>query len=108
MNAELKRKLANYESRSQAGTNVAPSASTSSYSAVASQLSRGTSVQSNLTSTARLPTPTTAKTHAVAAGENPTVIAKRYGISVAALLSANPGLDAKRMRVGQTLNIPSH
>jgi LysM repeat protein len=107
-NAELKRKLAHYESRSQAATNVVPSASTSSYSSVASQLSRGTSVQSNLDSTARLPTPTMVKPHSVTAGENPTVIAKKYGVSVAALLAANPGLDAKRLRIGQTLNIPAH
>lgn len=107
-NAELKRKLASYESRSQTATNVVPSTSTSSYSSVASQLSRGTSVQSNLTSTARLPAPTTVKTHPVTAGENPTVIAKKYGVSVAALLAANPGLDAKRLRIGQTLNVPAH
>ena len=106
-NAELRRKLAYYEGRSQAATNVVPSPPTSNYSSSASQVSRGTSVQSNLTSTARQPATTTMKTHSVKSAETPTVIAKKYGVSVSALMAANPGVDAKRLRPGQTLNIPA-
>ncbi|HYG35771.1 MAG TPA: LysM peptidoglycan-binding domain-containing protein [Clostridia bacterium] len=47
------------------------------------------------------------RTHKVAPGETPTVIARRYGIKVESLLAANPGLNARRMRAGQTLYIPS-
>jgi len=51
-------------------------------------------------------TGTTARTHLVAAGETAVRIARRYGISLDALLAANPGLEPRRMRVGQVLNIP--
>ena len=48
-----------------------------------------------------------ARTHLVASGETAVRIAHRYGISLDALLAANPGLEPKRMRVGQVLNIPA-
>jgi LysM repeat protein len=49
---------------------------------------------------------TTSRTHTVVAGETAVRIARRYGISLDALLAANPGLEPRRMRVGQVLNIP--
>jgi LysM repeat protein len=49
----------------------------------------------------------TSHTHMVAAGETAVRIARRYGVSLDALLAANPGLEPRRMRVGQALNIPS-
>jgi LysM repeat protein len=48
-----------------------------------------------------------ARMHTVKAGENPTAIARKYGVKLDALMAANPGLDPKRMKAGQTLNIPS-
>jgi LysM repeat protein len=50
---------------------------------------------------------TTPRTHTVAAGETAVRIARRYGISLDALLAANPGLEPRRMRVGQVLTVPS-
>jgi tetratricopeptide (TPR) repeat protein len=47
------------------------------------------------------------RTHQVQAGETPTAIARRYNIKTEALLAANPGLDPRRMKVGQKLSIPS-
>jgi tetratricopeptide (TPR) repeat protein len=47
------------------------------------------------------------RTHTVKAGENPSAIAKQYGVKLDALMAANPRLDPKRLKVGQTLNIPS-
>lgn len=47
------------------------------------------------------------KTYTVKAGETPAAIARKYGIKVDALMAANPKLDARRMRVGQTLAIPA-
>jgi LysM repeat protein len=47
-----------------------------------------------------------ARTHAVKAGETPSSIARQYGVKVDALMAVNPGLEARKMRVGQTLNIP--
>ncbi len=46
------------------------------------------------------------RTHTIGAGENFTVIARRYGITVGALQEANPGVDSRRIRPGQTLRIP--
>jgi membrane-bound lytic murein transglycosylase D len=50
---------------------------------------------------------TAARTHRVARGETMGHIAQRYGVSVAALRSANSGVDPRRMRVGQTLRVPA-
>jgi LysM repeat protein len=47
------------------------------------------------------------KTHTVRARETPAAIARKYGIRVDALMSANPRLDARRMQIGQTLAIPA-
>jgi membrane-bound lytic murein transglycosylase D len=46
-----------------------------------------------------------AQRHQVRQGENLTVIARRHGVSVAALRSAN-GIRGDRIRAGQTLRIP--
>ena len=51
------------------------------------------------------PAPVT-RTHTVKAGETPYAIARRYGVPPAALLAANPGLDPRRLKVGQVLNVP--
>lgn len=47
------------------------------------------------------------RTHTVKAGETPFAISRQYRIKLGLLLSANPGLDPKRIRIGQVLNIPS-
>lgn len=44
--------------------------------------------------------------HTVESGETPTHIARRYGISVSALMEANGITDARRIQVGQRLSIP--
>lgn len=46
------------------------------------------------------------RVHVVQPGETPSSIARRYGVSVQALLEANPGLEPRRMRIGQKINIP--
>ena len=46
------------------------------------------------------------RTHVVQAGETPAAIARKYGIRLDALMSANPGLDPRKLRVGQTVNVP--
>jgi LysM repeat protein len=52
------------------------------------------------------PVPATGRTHTVQAGETPMAIARKYGVKLDDLLRANPGLDAKRLRPGKTLNLP--
>jgi LysM repeat protein len=43
----------------------------------------------------------------VQSGETPSSIARKYGIKLETLMAANPGLNPTRLRIGQTLNIPS-
>jgi len=52
------------------------------------------------------PAPDATKAHTVKDRETPTSIARRYGIKVDALLAANPTVDPRRLRPGQTLKIP--
>lgn len=52
------------------------------------------------------PAASKSRTHSVRAGESPYSIAKRYGVKLDALLAANPKIDPKRLKVGQTMNIP--
>ena len=47
------------------------------------------------------------RTHRVRSGETPTTIAKKYSVSVNALLKANPRLEPRRMKPGDTLTIPA-
>lgn len=55
---------------------------------------------------AKAPAPTS-RTHTVKAGEIPEAIARRHSVKLEALLAANPGLDPKRLKIGQVLNIPA-
>jgi len=45
--------------------------------------------------------------HTVKAGETPTLIARKYGVKVEALMAANAGLDPRHLRIGQALIIPA-
>ena len=47
------------------------------------------------------------KTHTVVSGDTPASIARKYSIKLSALMAANPRLDPKRLRLGQTINIPA-
>ncbi|MBI4324765.1 MAG: LysM peptidoglycan-binding domain-containing protein [Chloroflexi bacterium] len=56
----------------------------------------------------KAPPPTQApRTHVVKSGDNPTIIARKYGITVSVLMAANPGLDARKLKIGQVLTIPA-
>ena len=59
--------------------------------------------------TSRPPSTPTAsqRTHTVKAGETPSLIARKYGVKVEALMLANPRLDPRRLQVGQALVIPA-
>ena len=46
------------------------------------------------------------RTHIVKAGESPILIARKYGVKLEALKSANPKLDPRHLQVGQALIIP--
>jgi LysM repeat protein len=49
-----------------------------------------------------------ARTHTIRSGETLSHLARQYSVSVAEIERANPGLDARRIRVGQTIRIPGN
>ncbi len=49
----------------------------------------------------------TAHTYSIKSGDTPTALAKKFGVSVNALMAANPQVNAKHLHVGQVLNIPA-
>ncbi len=48
-----------------------------------------------------------AKTHVVAKGESLAIIARKYHVSLASLQAANPGVNSSKLRVGQSISLPS-
>ena len=46
------------------------------------------------------------KTHVVLKGESLAIIARKYHVSLPALEAANPGVNPKKLRVGQPVNLP--
>ena len=46
------------------------------------------------------------RTHTVRAGETPSLIARRYGVKLEALMAVNPKLDPRRLQIGQAVIIP--
>jgi LysM repeat protein len=48
------------------------------------------------------------RTHTVKSGDTLTSIAGRYGVKLDALTAVNPGLDPRKMRIGQTINVPAN
>jgi len=57
--------------------------------------------------TPTLPSPVASRKHEVQSGENPTAIARRYGIQLQELYAANPGLNPSKLQIGQELIIPT-
>jgi tetratricopeptide (TPR) repeat protein len=47
------------------------------------------------------------RVHVITSGETLAQIARRYNVKLSALQSANPSMDARRLRPGQTLVIPA-
>jgi LysM repeat protein len=53
------------------------------------------------------PAAATPRTHTVVAGETAAGIARKYGVKLSALQTANPGVNLSRINTGQALNLPS-
>jgi len=53
-----------------------------------------------------LPNRSNGKTHTVRAGDTAFSIARNYRVRLEALLAANPNVDARRLKIGQTISIP--
>lgn len=47
------------------------------------------------------------RTHTVKPNETPSSIARSYGVRLDGLLAANPGLNPRKLKVGQALNLPA-
>lgn len=111
-NVALRRQLAALQAQIAARTNSAtarpnliPAPRAEQVSATRSLGPTASLSSSHLTSpvpTARL------RAHTVKSGETPMSIARSYQVRLDILMAANPGLDARRMRIGQTVNIPAH
>ena len=52
------------------------------------------------------PLPAKPRLHTVAPRETLAAIARKYDVSLSALVAANPGLNPKKLRVGQSINLP--
>jgi LysM repeat protein len=57
----------------------------------------------------RSPTPAPAgpRTHVIKPGETPSVIARSYGVKLDKLMAANPSLDPRKLRPGQSIVVPA-
>lgn len=53
------------------------------------------------------PAATSVELYSVQTGDTTARIARRFGIPIQALLEANPGLDPRRLKVGQQITIPA-
>lgn len=53
------------------------------------------------------PPPSSTRVHRVRSGETPSSIAKSYKIPLSSLMRANPRLEARRMRAGDSILIPA-
>jgi LysM repeat protein len=53
------------------------------------------------------PLPPASRAHVIKPGETPSAIAKMYGVRLEKLMAANPSLDPRKLRPGQTLTIPA-
>lgn len=104
-NRRLKEELERWRTgagvRNGAGTESSP-AQTQPRARTEPTVGRGTG-QSQTAATNR---PATTRTYRVETGDTPASIARKYRISADALLAANPGLNPRRLQVGQSLNIP--
>ena len=50
--------------------------------------------------------PTAATEYKIAKGDTLSGLAKKFGVSLKAIMDANPGVDPTRLRTGQSINIP--
>lgn len=83
-------------------------ATTQNTTATTTQLSAGTLPRTPSPAPNNHPSPPAGatRTHTVQNGDTLASIARKYGVKLDALTAANPNVDARKLRVGQTLNIP--
>lgn len=87
-------------------TNTITASTRNDASSATTRANSSTAARTNGYFTSRNTTVGSARTHVVASGDTPASIARRYNIKLSALESANPTMDARRLRIGQVLLIP--
>jgi len=106
-NAQLKSQLEAWVAyaTNRAGAVMPPAAPTNRTIAV--MAGAGPAARNPGAGSATLAPPAAPRSHKVQSNETPERIARKYGISTKALLDANPGVDARRLKIGQVLNLPA-
>jgi LysM repeat protein len=108
---EENEKWSAYAARLQIVTNQAPapavSARTLPVGSMAQSANSARVKTASPVSTSQAVTSVSSRTHTVKSGDTPSLIARKYGVRLDALMAANPSLDPHRLRVGQRLRIPS-
>jgi LysM repeat protein len=94
----------------QSALRTDPPALQTSIGAVTRQPANDLTAQNPGSASSGAATPTTRiakpRSHVVAAGDTLASIARKYGVSLTSLQSANPGVTPKKLKVGQSLNLP--
>ncbi len=110
MTEELAKWRAYYTGRPIPQTNSPPHTSVSSRSLPSALLAQPAPADGTSSNGAALgrsgQTASPARTHVIKSGETLTMVARKYGVKMDALMSANSRVDPRRLRPGQTLNIP--
>lgn len=113
-NQELRRQVeawgayyARYPSGVGQPTNPAPAASSTVRASAPSEQVRTQPAPARPTRESRPAVAATARSYTVKRGESLYTIARKHGVKLRALQAANPGVDARRLKAGQTLAIPS-
>lgn len=108
------RDLQNYYAGRGAATNGIPSSSNSPPRPATRQVAGRSDSPTQPTTAGTTGTAThlyapaaSSRVHVIASGETLAQIARRYSVKLSALQAANPGVDARRLRVGQRLTIPA-
>jgi tetratricopeptide (TPR) repeat protein len=99
-----------YASRLHASTNppLAPAGSSSAGPTASITTVPPSAAAQTATADRRSPAgPGPGHVYVVKAGDSPYSIARKNGVKLEALLAANPGIDPRRLPIGQTLNLPS-
>ena len=88
-------------------TNAAPAFDATNLPAVAEPTPPAAPSNTVATAEATTPAPTAATEYTVASRDTYSTIAKKFGVSVAAMKEANPGVEATKLQIGQKLHVPA-
>ncbi len=105
-NRFLSQQLDYYMRQLAALTNNPPPATASYLTPPAATTTAATTAATRSAMTASRPAAAKPRTHTVATRETLAAIARDNKVSLSALLAANPGLNPRKLRVGQVINLP--